>query len=289
MPERIGAALLHWVNPVDVRPLYYAASVTTPAGVDAFAATAQTARAKAIPTVALDGIAGVQPLPAALAPREQEIRASEQFRTAYEPFGSTFASVPIRDLVTPQWWVDTAYVAEFEADLPAAGDEGALFDYCFAEGKLEPPMMLGSNAAVIVSGRRSLGTLSPLRLKLAGASMATFEFDARPRPNYLWLNVIPATQQIAVLNGVHHLTALLNAGRDRAYCLIRQGPLEQVFDFGPNNPGIFKAEQFTADRPPLVRDYLDNAVADTAGVRASDQFMRFAVAGPEIGTVPQSE
>jgi hypothetical protein len=119
--------------------------------------------------------------------------------------------------------------------------------------------------------------------------MATFEFDARPRPNYLWLNVIPATQQIAVLNGVHHLTALLNAGRDRAYCLIRQGPLEQVFDFGPNNPGIFKAEQFTADRPPLVRDYLDNAVADTAGVRASDQFMRFAVAGPEIGTVPQSE
>jgi hypothetical protein len=287
MPERIGAALLHWVNPVDVRPLYYAASVTTPVDVDAFAAMAQTARAKAVPVVPLGGIAGVQPLPAALAPREQAIRASEQFRTAYEPLGASFASVPIRDLIAPQWWADTAYVAEFQTVVPAQGDEGALFDFCFAQGKLEPPMMVGTNGAVIVSGRKSLGALSPLRLKSADQSKATFEFDATPRPNYLWLNAIPATQQIVVLNGVHHLLALLGAGRQRAYCLIRQGLLEQIFNFA--DPGIFKPEHLTANRPPLLRDYLDQNLVDVTGVRAADQFMRFAVAGPDIGIVPQSD
>jgi hypothetical protein len=256
--------------------------------VDAFAGLAQVARAKVVPVLPLGGVAGVQPIPAALAAREQEIRASEQFRTSYEPLGATFASVPIRDLIAPQWWADTPYIAEFQAALPAEGDEGALFDFCFAEGKLEPPMMLGSNAAVIVSGRKSLGALSPLRLKSASQSKATFEFDASPRPNYLWLNVVPATQQIVVLNGVHHQLALLSAGRQRAYCLIRQGPLEQVFNFA-GDVGIFKAEHLTANRPPLLRDYLDIAITDPVGVRAADQFMRFGVAGPDIGIVPQSE
>jgi hypothetical protein len=287
LPERIGSSLLYWINPVDVRPLYYAASVTTPATVDAFAALAQTARAKAVPAVLIAGAAGLQQLPPELAEREQTVRASERFRTDYEPLGATFVSVPIAGLIAPQWWADSAYVTELQATVPANGDEGALFDFCFAEGKLEAPMMLGSNAAVIVSGRKSLGTLSPLRLKSADASKATFEFDARSRPNYLWLNVIQATQQIAILNGVHHLLALLAAGCPRAYCLIRVGSLEQVLNLA--DPGLFKAEHFTANRPPLLSDYLDPAIADDVGVRAADQFMRFGVVGPDIGIVPQSE
>jgi len=288
LPERIGSALLHWINPVDVRPLYYGASVTTPPNVDAFSALAQTARAKAVQAVAIAGAGGTQQLPSQLSQREQQVRETERFRTDYEPLGAMFMSVPIADLIAPQWWVDTGYVEQLLAVVPPVGDEEGLFDFCFAEGKLESPMMLGSNAAVIVSGRKSLGTLSPLRLKSADASKATFEFDARPRPNYLWLNVIPATQQIAVLNGVHHLLALLAAGRPRAYCLIRGGPVEQVFNFAAD-PGIFKAEHFTANRPPLLRDYLDPAISDDVGIRAADQFMRFAVVGPEIGIVPQSE
>jgi hypothetical protein len=117
----------------------------------------------------------------------------------------------------------------------------------------------------------------------------TFEFDALPRPNWVWLNVIPQTGQILILNGVHHLLALLRAGRDRAYCLLRESPVDQLFNYG-QEPGIFKPQHLTGSRPPLLRDYSDDSIADEVKLRAVDQFMRFGVQSPpEIGCVPQSE
>ncbi len=288
MPERVGPALLRWINPPEVRPLFYAASVTTPGNVNEFVVLSQAAQAKFAGPVALAGIGGIQELPAQLANREATVRQTEQFRSAYEPLGAAFASVALADLIAPQWWVDSAYVDELVSMVPAVGNDNALFDFCFATGRLEPPMMLGMNGAVIVSGRRALGTISPLRVEAATPDQVTFAFDALPRPNWLWLNVIPQTNQILILNGTHHLLALMRAGRDRAFCLIRNGIIEQVLN--PQDPGLFRPQQLTAARPPLLRDYLDPNITDNVGVRAVNQFMRFGVQNPpEIGFVPQGE
>ncbi len=288
MPERLGPALLHWINPPEVRPLFYAATVTTPSDVNTFVTLCEAARAKVVGPVALAGTVGIQSLPTQLAGKEAEVRQTEQFRSVYEPLGASFASVVLADLITPQWWVDSAYVNELVGAAPAAGDDDALFDFCFATGRLEPPMLLGMNGAVIVSGRRGLGTISPLRVEAATPDKVTFAFDALPRPNWLWLNVIQQTGQIVILNGAHHLLALMRAGRDRAYCLLRQGLVEQVLNF--QDPGFFKPQHLTSGRPPLLRDYLDSNIADNVAVRAADQFMRFGVQNPpEIGLVPQSD
>lgn len=86
MPGATGRALLHSIDPPEVRPVFYSSSVTTPANVDAFVALCQAARSKAVGPVAVPG-GNVKPLPAQLANREVEVRQTEQFRTAYEPFG----------------------------------------------------------------------------------------------------------------------------------------------------------------------------------------------------------
>ena len=52
----------------------------------------------------------------------------------------------------------------------------------------------------------------------------------------------------SVLNGVHHLLALMRAGRDRAYCLLRHGLPEHVLN--SQDPGLFKLEHLTDGRPP---------------------------------------
>lgn len=286
MPKRLGLGLLHWINPPEVRPLFYAASVTTPASVDRFAALCREAQAKAVGPVALAGTGGIQPLPAGLAHKEVSVRQTEQFRSVYEPLGASFASVLLADLITPQWWVDSSYVDELVGAIPSPGDDAALFDFCIATGRIEPPMLLGTNGAVIVSGRRGLGAISPLRIESATRDKVTFGFDALPRPNWLYLNVIQQTGQVVILNGVHHFLALMRARRDRAYCLLRRGLVEQVLDF--QDPGFFKPQHLSSVRPPLLRDYLDAGVADDVAVRAVDQFMRFAVQ-TEIGFVPQSD
>ncbi len=284
--ERSGRALLHWVNAPEVRPLFYASSVTSPPDGDSFWGMWEARR---------DG-AGIQPehlavtvdpLPPELGEAEADIRATEQFRTAYEPLGAQFASFTIENLVTPQWWVDMDHVAELVHEVPAEGDLEGLFKFCFAPGSIGQPLTLGMNGAVITSKRRGLGVISPLRIASIAPDKITFQFDALPRPNWLWLSVVPENGSVLILNGVHHIAALQRAGRSSAFGLIRQGPLQAIMNF--QEPGIFKPDRLICPRPPLVRDFFDHEIADEVRLRAVEQFMRFGVQNPpEIGFVPQT-
>ncbi len=174
MPERLGRALLRWIDPQVIRPLFYAGLVTTPADVNGFVALWQAAGAKVVGPRVLAGTRGVQPLPGQLVNEEAAVRQTEQFRSVYEPLGASFASAPLVDLVTPQWWVDSGYVDDLVSSVPAPGNDVALFNFCFATGRLEAPMLLGINSAIIRSGRKDLGTISPLRVEAATPDKVTF-------------------------------------------------------------------------------------------------------------------
>jgi hypothetical protein len=233
--------------------------------------------------VPLDAV--TEPLPAALASREAAIRGTEQFRTAYEPLGAQFASVTIENLVAPQWWVDADYVETLVEQVPEPDDLEGLFDFCFAPGSITPPLMLGKSGAVVTSPTRGLGVLSPLRISSITPSRLTFEFDALPRPNWLWLSMLPENGGIMVLNGVHHVGALLRAGHSRAFALVRRGPVQAVLNF--KEPGFFKPKRLVARRPPLVRDFFDRHLSNEVRIRSTVQFMRFRLQNPpEIGVVP---
>jgi hypothetical protein len=288
-PERTGKALLGWVQEPVVRPLFYSASVTSPLDVEDFIEVCRTRRGVR-PTGAAPSQPAIGPLPVSLEDQVSALRATEQFRTAYEPFGAIFAMVSLAELVTPQWWVDTEYVEALAAAAPAEDDLHGMFDFSFAMGSLAMPMHLGLNGAAFVSAKGDIGVLGPLRIAHYSPQKVTFEFDVTPRPNWVWLTASQDMNRLLILNGVHHLLALLKAGHSHALCLLRaaQSVGDPTIGFNFQDPGLFKPAELTAERPPLLRDYLDNQYAADVGIHLRQNFLRLALQA-DPGVIPRVE
>ncbi len=292
VPERNGKALLGWIQEPDVRPLYYGAAVTTPWNVEDFVeecAARRGAKPSAPETAPAPPTATA--LPESLEAQASALRATDQFRTQYQPFGAVFAAVPLADLVAPQWWVDAEYVDVLTAGAPAEDDLDGMFGFSFATGRLARPMLLGTNGAAFASARGDIGGLTPLRVARYSPEKVTFEFDVIPRPNWVWLAVVQGMNRLLILNGVHHLLALLKAGRQHAFCLVRQaeslGDL-QAMGWNFQDPALFKPGELTAARPPLLRDYIDQQHAADVGIRLRQNYLRLAVQ-PDPGVIPRVE
>src|SRR5260370_41456599 len=98
-PERHGKALLGWLPEPEVRPLFQVAAVTSPLDVEDFVNEARARRQAR--TRILDippAQVTLSELPALLESRAGLLRATEQFKTAYEPFGARLVVVPLADL-----------------------------------------------------------------------------------------------------------------------------------------------------------------------------------------------
>jgi hypothetical protein len=209
----------------------------------------------------------------------------------YEPFGARFAVVPLADLVTPQWWVDTEYVESLAAGAPAEDDLDAMFDFSFSMGRLSRPMNLGLNGAAFASARGDIGVPGPLRVARYSPEKVTFEFDITPRPNWVWIGASPDMGRLLILNGVHHLLALTKAGRQHAFCLVR--PANSLGDlmattWNPPDLGIFKQNELASARPPLLRDYLNLEQAADVAIHLRQSFLRLAIQA-ELGLIPRVE
>jgi hypothetical protein len=287
-PERKGRALLGAVQEPNVRPLFYLTSVTSPPNVEDFVEASRLARGRRPqPAGAVPAPATIEALPASLESRAAALRATEQFRTAYEPFGAVFASVPLAELVTPQWWIDTEYVDSLAHTAPEENDLDGMFAFSFATGCLGMPMHLGLNGAGFASAKNDIGVPSPLRLARYSPEKVTFEFDVPPRPNWVWVAQCADMNRLLILNGVHHLLALLKAGRQRALCLLRPAlsAADPAIGFNFQDPAIFKPSELMAERPPLLRDYLDNQQATDIGIHLRQNFLRVALQA-EAGVIP---
>lgn len=289
VPERIGKALLGWVQESNVRPLFHATSVTSPLGVEVFVEVCRAARSVRPQPTGVPPPPAIEPLPASLQAQEAALRATEQFRTAYEPFGAVLARVPLAELVTPQWWVDTDYVETLADAAPAEDDVDGMFAFSFAVGSLPMPMHLGLNAAAFASAKGDIGGPSPLRVARYSPEKVTFEFDVTPRPNWVWLAASQDMNRLLILNGVHHLLALLKAGRQHALCLLRParevGEL-QAMGWNFQDPALFKPSELIAERPPLLRDYLDDQHAADIGIHLRQNFLRLILQA-DPGVIPR--
>jgi hypothetical protein len=288
-PERIGKAILGWVQEPNVRPLYHLSAVTSPPSVDSFVEACRSARGRRPqPTSAMPAPPAIEALPAPLEAKAAALRATEQFKTAYEPFGAVFARVPLADLVTPQWWIDTDYFESLADAAPAEEDLDGMFAFSFATGNLGMPMHLGLNGAAFVSAKNDIGVPSPLRVARYSSEKVTFDFDVTPRPNWVWLAMCADMSRLLILNGVHHLLALQKAGRQHAFCLLRRAPsvVDPTIGFNFQDPGIFKPSELTAGRPPLLSDYLDNQYAADVGIHLRQNFLRLALQ-TEPGVIPR--
>ena len=292
VPQRHGKALLGWIQEPDVRPVFHGTSVTSPLNVEDFVEECRARRdARAQTPGAPSSPPAVANLPVSLEPQAATLRATDQFRTFYEPFGAAFVVVPLADLATPQWWIDTEYVETLATSAPAEDDLDGMFGFSFSTGRLARPMQLGTNGAAFASARGDIGGLTPLRIAGYSPEKVTFEFDVTPRPNWVWLAASQDMNRLLILNGVHHLLALLKAGRQHAFCLIR--PAQSLGDLLANGlnfqvPGLFKPNELTAARPPLLRDYLDEQQAADVGIHLRQSYLRLAVQA-EPGMIPRVE
>jgi hypothetical protein len=209
----------------------------------------------------------------------------------YEPFGAMFAVVPLADLVTPQWWVDRDYVDDLAVSAPSEDDLDALFDFSFAVGQLSRPMYLGLNGAAFASVRGDIGVPGPLRIANYSPEKVTFEFDVTPRPNWVWVAASQDMNRLLIINGVHHLLALLRAGHKSALCLLRPastlGELV-VHGWNPQDPALFKPNELTAIRPPLLGDYFDEGLASDVAIHLRQSYLRVAV-NADPGVIPRIE
>jgi hypothetical protein len=288
-PERMGKALLGWVQEPNVRPLYYLSSVTSPMNVDDLVEACRSARGKRPqPTGLVPAPPAGEALPTELDAQVAALRATEQFKTAYEPFGAIFARVPLAELVTPQWWIDTEYAESLADAAPTEEDLDGMFAFSFATGSLGMPMHLGLNGAAFVSAKNDIGVPSPLRLARYSPEKVAFEFDVTPRPNWVWLAMCADMNRLLILNGVHHLLALLKAGRRHALCLLRPAPsvADPSIGFNFQDPAIFKPSELTAGRPPLLSDYLDDQQTTDVGIHLRQSFLRLALQA-EPGVIPR--
>lgn len=283
--ERRGRALLSWVNGPDLRNLFYGACVSNPAEFDEFLQLWHGAQTKAATLDAMpDGRQDVREPARSLGHAIAGVRQSETFRVEYEPHGVAFASVPISDLLTPQYWVDMDYVEELVGQVPAEGDDLALFRYCFSTGWLRPPTIIGGRIATFSSRRRDLSQPCALHLDSYSPQEVRFSVAVRPRPNFVWVTSIEESGRLLITNGVHHLLALLMAGRDRAYCLFRRASISNAL-LNLNDPAIFKPNRLIAPRPPLLHDFADGPLYECVSISDHYQFLRVAV-NHEIGVVP---
>jgi len=270
------------LNGPDVRALYHHSPVDTPPDVEAFVGLWRMAQQQKFPP---SGLAQVSFPPSGLADRIARLQETEVFKTQYEPFGGKVVSFDLRELITPQWWVDLDYVQELSASLNMYKGDKGLYDFCFPTSCLERPFVAG-NGVVLSSGRRDLGRVTPLRLEHFSPEKATISFDVFPRPNFVFVARLQETQKILILNGVHHLLALLSSGSDRAIGVLRDASVAETFNFA-QDPSIFKPNRLMSPRPPLLRDYLDHAVVTKVDFRPMNQFMRFGLSNPELSYVPR--
>ena len=279
--QRQGKALLGWLSEPVVRPIFHIWTVTSPLDVESFVAEASSRRQVRTRIPLTPPAPGaVSELPAALAARVDHLRATDQFKMAYEPFGAMFAMVPLAELVTPQWWADIEYVEALAASAPAEDDLDGMFDFSFSMGRLARPMNLGLNGAAFASARGDSGNVGALRVARYSPEKVTFEFDVTPRPNWIWLAASQDMNRLFILNGVHHLLALMKAGRRHAYCLLR--PAHSLDDlrangWDPQNLEMFKPDELKSARPPLLRDYLDEEHAADVGIHVRQSYLRLAV------------
>jgi hypothetical protein len=288
--QRHGRALLAWIQEPDVRPLFYSASVTSPDNVERFVDQCRSARdAKPSAAGGTHSQAALTELPTSLQAKAEVLQATDQFRMHYQPFGAVFVTVPLTDLVAPQWWVDTEYVDALAVNAPAEDDLEHMFDFSFATGKLARPMLLGTNGAAFASPLNDIGGLTPLRVARYSPDKVTFEFDVIPRPNWVWIAAVQDIGRLLILNGVHHLLALLKAGRQHAFCLAR--PVESVGDlqtmgWNAQDPALFKQAELGAARPPMLADYLDTHLVADIAVRLRQSFLHIGV-GSNPGVIPR--
>lgn len=146
---------------------------------------------------------------------------------------------------------------------------------------------------LVTVARGQQPNVRPLRVQSSDGRRVTFAIDVELRGGFVHVAQLPIQMQIStpqgpmtlqttrllVLDGVHRLLALLEAGRKTAYAILLDDlqPQHLAMYFGqPLAPWII-LDAVGAVRPPVLDDYLDAAVYDVLTTQSLDLTQRLVV------------
>ncbi len=222
----------------------------------------------------------LDPLPAALRHRGEELRSQPMYARWYQGFAEyRVMQVPVHQLITPQWFADLDYIENLKQHAPKPGDLEAALDFVFDEGPTLPePCLSGSGVAFRATHQRIQAVLPPI-FRPSGNGGYEVVVRVEPIPNYLQVAKMGA--RLVIANGVHRATALMQAGWDRIPCLVRDA--RSLADLGlANQPGILPEAILLHDpRPPYLSDLFDPSIAPRFHQRSSEQVLRVI---PQVDT-----
>lgn len=277
LPEIHFYQLLHQANLVESRPIEDLRSLWL----------ASQERFSHLPLPALPN-ATITPLPLSLENRTRELRRGRSYTQYYSEY--RFCLVPVRHLLTPQWYVNLDYLQTLQGIVPAPGQLQQALDFACDEGASELAEPSMSNVAGLpslafrTSAFRDLSlTFSPLQpLKVQRIDARRFAVLNRVevvlKPNYL--HVAKIGSRLLILNGVHRSLALMQAGWETIPCLLRDFPnVRSLVEIGfqPNQLGYLPDQLLLRDsRAAYLSDYLDVLAAPRFRQRDTDALWQFA-------------
>ena len=208
--------------------------------------------------------------------------------------------VELEKLVVFQRTVNLSYVAELQQALGQDPDEEAVFHFVLpTDGRYDPvvnaapigPGPMGPLAFAMVSPSQDLRVLKTAMLD--PAQVEGFNINGRATQiialavgygtNYL--SAMRVGTRLILNNGTHRAYALLAAGHTHAAMLIQDIPPGEEKDHLPAPVQAELDAYLSSPRPPLLRDYLDEALHVVVHVPRTARSIR-VVLNYEEGTAP---
>jgi len=213
----------------------------------------------------------------ALEPLAEQVRASPQFRRAFDALPVSFGMVELDRLVVFQTEVTRQFVENVQSRLSPRPDPQSLFRLCLPIGTRETPLQIrrtGPRHYTFASESTDLRFLEATLLQ-PGQVSGCDSFGPVGGVVGLFvgfgsnmLNVVRSDTRMVLHNGYHRACALRAMGITHAPCIIqtvtRRAELAVAATRKGNDDAAF---YFKAERPPLLKDFFDPRISKIMPVR----------------------
>lgn len=239
------------------------------------------------------------PLPKSLDSRRRALRAHPWFKESYDELPTTLRMVELRHLMVSQHSVGTDFSHQNGTGLGPSPTAEALFDFCFPIHRAHAPVSvkrIDSDHFVFTSAStdfRFHNTVLArpdqlLRLKSFGPITGALVLPVGYGANLL--SAVQSEKRIVLQNGYHRAFALMSLGITHAPMIVQNVTRTDELHLVASEEVIESAAfYFRAKRPPLLKDFLDPAVAKLFQIHRLETQVEIEVkVRTATGTIPRN-
>ncbi len=213
-------------------------------------------------------------LPDKATPHLDTVQKAPMFQQAFAGRDIEFKGVELRSLVAFQKFVDVDFCDQL-GWASKGMESAATLKACIPERfPLETLLHVNPQERSITFISRQLNpTIIGLAVAKGDDGNPVAQFTLGSNANYL--QAVQYRGRVLLKNGYHRAYAMLAAGVTYAPCILMEG--RGLLDTGAAREGFFGEHLLYSGRPPLVRDFLNDAVAQDIRLRGVKKVVRIRV------------